>query len=138
MPDLPPQEAKQEFDLHVAHLTETHKAFIENTGKVAGFLLVALGWFATSKDVRAFLASTPSVTALAAIAVTAAYFLSVAASWVAYRVSAKAFRRLKELAYLPQSAYEGRLLGPVTFGVCIAGTGVLAALLVAAMLTASG
>jgi hypothetical protein len=137
VPSSSPQEARQEFDLHVAHLTETHKAFIENTAKVAGFLLLALGWFATSKDARAFLASTPSVTAFASMAVTAAYVLSVAASWVAYRVSAKAFRRLNELAYLPQSAYEGRLLGPVTFAVCVAGNGVLAALLVAALLTAT-
>ena len=131
------QESRLEFDLHVAHLTETHKAFIENTAKVAGFLLLALGWFATSKDARTFLASTPNVTALAALAVAAAYLLSVGASWVAYRVSVKAFRRLNELACLPQSAYEARMLGPVTFVVCVAGNGVLAALLVAALLTAA-
>ena len=136
MPDPSPQDARHEFDLHVAHLTETHKAFIENTGKVAGFLLLALGWFATSKDARAFLASSPGVTALAALAVTAAYLLSVGASWVAYRMSVKAFRRLNELACLPRSAYEARMLGPTTFAVCLAGNGVLAALLVAALLSA--
>ena len=136
MTDLQSLQAKQEFDLHVAHLTETHKAFVENTGKVAGFLLLALGWFATSEGARAFLRSSPSVTALVAIAVAAAYILAVTASWVAYRTTAKTYSRLKELAYLPQSAYEGRLLGPVTFGVCIAGNGVLSALLIAALLIA--
>ena len=137
MPDTSLQESRQEFDLHVAHLTETHKAFIENTGKVAGFLLLALGWFATSDGARTFLASTPQVTALAALAVTVAYLLSVGASWVAFRVSVKAFRRLNEIAYLPQSAYADRVLGPITFGVCIAGNGVLAVLLVAALITLS-
>ena len=44
-------------------------------------------------------------------------------------------RRLNELAYLPKSAYEARVLGPITFGVCVAGNGVLAALLVAALVT---
>lgn len=134
MPDISPQALRQEFDLHVAHLTDTHKAFIENTSKVAGFLLLALGWFATSKDARTFLASTPNCTALAALAVTAAYLLWVGASWITYRVSLKTFRRLQELAYLPQSAYEARALGPVTFGACIAGNGVLTALLVNALL----
>jgi hypothetical protein len=137
VPESQDQLRKAEFDLHVSHLTETHKAFIENTGKVAGFLLLALGWFATSKDARFFLTSTPEVAILAALAVVTAYLLSVAASWVAYRVSAKGLRRLKALAYLPPSAYEGRVLGPVTFWVCVAGNGVLAALLVTALLIAT-
>ena len=133
MSDAQDQRKKLEFDLHVAHLTDTHKGFIDNTGKVAGFLLLALGWFATSNDARAFLASAPNVTLLAALAVACAYLLSAVASWVAYRVSAKGLRRLNELAYLPVSAYEARVLGPVTFAVCVAGNGVLAALLIVAL-----
>ena len=122
--------------MHVTHLTETHKAFIDNTGKVAGFLLLALGWFVTSKDARAFLGSTPNVAALAASAVITAYLLSVGASWVAYRVSTKALRRLNQLAYLPPAAYQARVLGLATFVVCVAGNGVLTALLVTALLIA--
>ena len=135
MPANSPQKTKEEFDLQVAHLTETHKAFIENTAKVAGFLLLALGWFATSEGARNFLVSTPRIKALAATAVAAAYLLSVVASWVAYDVSVKGLRRLDELAHLPRSAYEARVLGPVTFVACVVGNGVLAGLLVLALLT---
>ena len=127
-------KARLEFELHVAHLSATHEAFISNTGKVAGFLLLALGWFATSEAARGFLSSTPVMTALAAVAVAAAYGLSIGASWVAYRVSANAIRRLEELAYLPPSAYEGRVLGPVTFVVCVGANGVLSVLLIAALI----
>ena len=137
MTDTSDQRARLEFDLHVAHLTSTHEAFINNTGKVAGFLLLALGWFVTSEGARNFLASTPSIAVLAALAVASAYVLSVGASWVAYRVSANAIRRLGELEYLPSSAYEGRVLGPITFAVCVGANGVLAALLIAALLIGS-
>jgi len=136
MPANSPQATKEEFDLHVAHLTDTHKAFIDNTAKVSGFLLLALGWFATSEGARNYLTSTPTIAALAATAVAAAYLLSVVASWVAYRVSVKGMRRLNELAHLPRSAYEARVLGPVTFVACVVGNGVLAGLLVIALLTA--
>jgi hypothetical protein len=136
MSDTSSSETKHEFDLHVTHLIETHKAFIDNSGKVAGFLLLALGWFVTSKDARAFLGSNPNVATLAASAVTTAYLLSVGASWVAYRVSTKTLRRLNQLAYLPPPAYEARVLGLATFVVCAFGNGVLAALLATALLIA--
>ncbi len=126
---------KEEFDLHVAHTTDMHKSFIESSLRVAGFLLLALGWFATSNDAREFLASARSVTVLAALAVAFAYLLSVGASWVAYKFSCKAAQRLTELAYLPQSAYEGRILGTSTFFICIFGNGVLAVLLIVALLS---
>ena len=38
MKNTPPHASKEEFDLHVEHITETHKAFIDNNTKVAGFL----------------------------------------------------------------------------------------------------
>lgn len=126
---------KEEFALQVEYITETHKAFIENTAKVAGFLLLALGWYATSNEARAFLAYTRSIAVISAIAVAAAYLLSVGASWIAYQSSTKAVRRLNELSYLPQSSYEGRILGRTTFIVCVAGNGVLSALLMKSLLT---
>ena len=126
--------SKEEFYLHVAHLTDVSKAFVENAAKVAGFLLLALGWYATSKDARAFLASEPGITALAATAAGVAYVLSVVAQWIAYRVSGNSFRRLQAIAYLPESAYKTRRLSLTTLWVCAAGNGVLAALLIAAIL----
>lgn len=134
MINTPPNTLKEEFDLHVEHITETHKAFIDSNTKVAGFLLLAMGWFATSSSARNFFLSTPNVKIIAAIAVASAYLLSVGASWVAYHVSSKAVTRLNELSYLPPSAYEGRILGPITFVFCVAGNGVLAALLMTALL----
>ena len=134
MADDVDNKVRLEFDLHVEHLTSTHEAFINNTGKVAGFLLLALGWYVTSDSARVFLLSTPLMATLAAIAVASAYALSVGASWVAFRVSSNALGRLRELDYIPSSAYEGRALGPITFAVCMGGNGVLAALLIAALL----
>jgi hypothetical protein len=131
------QSARQEeFALLVEHVTATHKSFIDSTAKVTGFLLLALGWFATSDAARQFLSSNLDISVLAAISVAAAYLLSVVASWVAYRVSCDATRRLKELSYLPETAYQGRVLGTTTFLVCVAGNGVLALLLMYALLTA--
>lgn len=133
MPDTQDQARKSEFDLHVAHVTEIHKAFIENTGKITGFLLLSVGWFATSRDARAFLASNSDLTFVAILAVVAAYGLSLAASWVGLHTSRKALLRLKALDYLPPVAYEARALGPVTFAVCAIGNGVLAGLVSAAL-----
>ncbi|WP_421870413.1 hypothetical protein [Motiliproteus sp.] len=137
MTETAESKVRLEFDLHISHLTSTHVAFINDTSKVAGFLLLALGWYATSGDARDFLAVTPMMTNLAAVAIASAYLLSVCASWVAYRVSANAIRRLRELDYLPPSAYEGRVLGPITFAACVGGNGILAGLLIAALLIGS-
>lgn len=137
MKETAESKVRLEFDLHIEHLTATHVAFINDTSKVAGFLLLALGWFATSGDAREFLASTPMMTPLAAMAIASAYLLSVCASWVAYRVSANAIHRLRGLDYLPPSAYEGRKLGPITFVACVGGNGVLAGLLISALLIGS-
>jgi len=131
------QAAKEEFNLHIEHITATHSEFIGNTAKVASFLLLALGWFVTSSDVRVFLASSYSISIIAATAVAAAYLLSVAASWVAYQVSNNIALRLRELAYLPPSAYEERMLSKTTFVSCVAGNGVISALLIIALLTVS-
>lgn len=128
---------KEEFDLHVEQITDTHKGFVDNTTKVAGFLLLALGWIVTSSTAREYLVATPDMAIIAAIAVAAAYMLSVGASWIGYRVSNNAIRRLNDLSYLPRSAYEGRILDPITFVVCLAGNGVLSALLMIALLTAT-
>jgi hypothetical protein len=119
----------QESDIHITYLSETHKAFIENSAKVTGFLLLAIGWYATSTEARSFLATTSGLAVLSAIAVLSAYALSVAASWVAYSGSAMTYRRLQQLAYLPEEAYKERRLGLLTFAVCAAGNGVLACLL---------
>jgi hypothetical protein len=129
------RDPKHEFDLHVSHITETHKAFIDNTGKVAGFLLLGLGWFATSESARAYLAAAPYIARLAALAVVAAFGFSAVASWIAYRVTEQALRRLAVLDYLPPSAYAARRLSLPTFVVCVAGNGVLATLLVLALLS---
>ena len=99
MAQLDEQRTKLEFELHLSHITEMHKAFFDNMSKVSGFLLLALGWFATSKDARAYLASEPTLSTLAAIGVLAAYLLSVAAAVVAYRASRLALQRLNELNF---------------------------------------
>jgi hypothetical protein len=56
MPETDSTLQKLEFDLHVGHITETHKALIDNAAKVAGFQLLALGWLATSESARGYLA----------------------------------------------------------------------------------
>ena len=75
MADTSSQESRLEFDLHVAHLTETHKAFIENTAKVAGFLLLALDGSQLRRTRVPF--SLPLLTSpLCGSALSAAYLLS--------------------------------------------------------------
>ena len=129
-------KAKEEFDLLVQHVTDTHKSFVDNTAKVAGFLLLAIGWLATASDARTFLSGNKGFACIAAIAVAAAYFLSVWASKIAYNASRRAIGRLGELSYLPPSAYRDRALNQSTFAVCVVGNGVLAAVLVVGLLIA--
>lgn len=138
MNDDPAGRLKQEFDLHIGFLTETNKAFVDNTGKVAGFLLLALGWLATSEDAREYLASTPQIAKLAALAVAVTFLLYTAASLGAYRRSRDSYVRLVDLAYLPESAFKARKLGLATSAVCVVGTAVLACLLVALLASIAG
>ena len=124
-----------EFDLHLSHITETHRALLENSGKVAAFLLLALGWLATSESARSYLATTPRLAAIGALAVFAGWLFSAIASWVGYRASNAALSRLRELDFLSPPAYESRRIGPATLCACIFGNAALAGLLMAALLT---
>jgi hypothetical protein len=120
---------KEEFDLLVQHVTDIQKSFVENTAKVAGFLLLAMGWLATAKEARTFLSNNEIFAVIAAITVAVTYVLSVWASAIAYSASAKAIKRLSELSWLDSPAYENRALDKNTFYVCVIGNGALASVL---------
>ena len=72
---------KQEFDLHMAALTDTQKLLLDNTAKVAGFLLLALGWLATSEDARNYLTDNPRVAIVFVAAILIAYVMAAALNW---------------------------------------------------------
>ena len=71
---------KQKFDLLYGNLCEIGKTLLDSTAKVTGFLLLAAGWIATSKDMRAFLKEDEISAYLAVAALIGAFvFYAIAA-----------------------------------------------------------
>jgi hypothetical protein len=134
MNDRSADTARQEFDLHIAVLTDTQKALVEATAKVAGFLLLALGWLATSEQARTYLARDKPAAIVFALAMVVAYLISAFLTWLAYRACAKTYSHLQSLAHLPERAYEVRKPWLLMSAGYMLGTGVLALALVIVLL----
>ena len=99
-----PALKKIEFGLHHARLTDTHRALLDNSGKVAGCVLRALGWLATSESARTLLTPTPSVATVGALAVFIAWAPSAIASRAGDRACNAAMARVHELQFMPGAA----------------------------------
>lgn len=127
-------DPKIEFDLQHNTLCEVQRALLDNTAKVAGFLLLAIGWIATSETARKFLAADPPSRRATVAAVIAVFLLAALASVKAFKVSNVTYRRLVELNYVPVHCYAGRRVDTAVLVVYVIGNAALAALLVVVLL----
>lgn len=121
---------KQEFDLHIDFLKENNKAIVDRTSKLAGFLLLGLGWLVTSDDARDYLHAKPELIWFVVFAAAFGFLLSVVAAWLVYRASKESYYRLVELSYISELAFKNLRLSLATFLVCVIGIGILFCLVV--------
>jgi hypothetical protein len=104
--------SKEQFDLLYANLKYYHDSSIDSVFKVAGFLIIVGGWLVTSKDARAFLASSILIrlTAVTVVLIIAAVYTLIAIRVM--RNSQLTFNRLKKLAYIPAEHFQEVLIKP--------------------------
>jgi hypothetical protein len=101
---------KEQFDVLYATLRELQTGLVDSTSKVAGFLLLATGWLATSSTARAFLHADGVVRNLAVAALAGAFVLYACASFVVFSTSRKTLQSLDRLEFLPRDCYANRAI----------------------------
>ncbi|MDJ0707241.1 MAG: hypothetical protein QNJ46_28535 [Leptolyngbyaceae cyanobacterium MO_188.B28] len=120
--------SKQEFDLLYETLCEIQEDLADGTAKVAGFLLLATGWFATSKNAQDFLESDKVAGYLAIAALAGTFIFYVCASMKIFLISKHTFLLLKQLHFMPTKYYESRRVDVATIAIFVVGNFVLAVL----------
>ena len=99
---------EKHFDILYKTLCDIQDGLLDATPKVAGFLLVATGWLATSNDAKTLLDGNPVARHLTVWALAGAFVLYVGAALNGYLISEKTFDLLKRLNYMPVEYYESR------------------------------
>jgi hypothetical protein len=120
--------SEQEFVLLYETLCEIQKGLLDNTAKVAGFLLLVTGWLATVEGARKFLQSDKVAGYLAIVALTGAFAFYVCASMKAFMISKRTFAMLNKLQFMPTEYYETRRVDLTTLAIFVVGNLFLAVL----------
>jgi hypothetical protein len=122
--------AQRQFDVLYQTLCDIQTRLLDSNSKVAGFLLLATGWMATSKDARQFLQSEPHARGIVIAALVGAFVLYVCASFQAWWISRQTLSLLNNLSFLPENCYKQRRVPLSTLLIFSLGNGCLAALTV--------
>lgn len=101
---------KEQFDVLYSTLRELQKAMFDSGGKVAGFLLLATGWLATSATTRVFLHSDSVARTLTVIALAVAFSLYAFGSVSLFWISKRTLKLLHRLDFLPPDCYAIRAI----------------------------
>ena len=125
--DLP--ETKLRFDTLYGSLCEVQRALLDNTAKVAGFFLLALGWLATSESARLFLATDSTSRLVTVGSILGVVLLTMFVSAKAYKTSQFLYSELLTLSFLPPAYFQTRRVDGGTFAVYLAGNACLALVL---------
>lgn len=123
-------EAQRGFDVLYESLCDIENRVVDSTLKVAGFLLLATGWIATSKDACGFLLSVPHARPVATASLVAAFALYVCASIQAWWISRQTLKQLKLLNFMPPEYYQERRARISVVLVFVLGNCCLAALMI--------
>ena len=101
-------DVKAEFDVLFPAFCEIQRSLLENTTKVAGFFLLAVGWLATSESARSYLRSDSLVrySAISVVLLVTLAFCCV--SWIALAASERIEKQLNDLAYVSALAIGHR------------------------------
>ena len=129
-----PIDAKQEFEVLYPTLCEIQRSLLDSTTKVAGFLLLAAGWLATSDSARLFIRSDSLIRNTSIMAVLGVTILSAYLSWTAYSASDRIAKQIDELQYVSARSVLHRRVSLRALTAYIAGNFFLAALVVVALL----
>ncbi len=128
---------KHKFDLLYASLCEIQKSLLDSTAKVAGFLLLATGWIATSTAARDFLKADELSRYIAVAALGGAFLFYALAAGKAHQASARTFELLIELDWHPQEYYVLRKVDWTTLILFVVGN-LFLALLVGSLILSTG
>ena len=127
---------KGRFDVLFGTLCEIQKGLLENTVKVAGFSVIAIGWLATSDYTQRLLRADKTLRYLVVAATGGAFALYVVASLKAFAISQQSLSLLNKLNFMPLDYYKNRSIDAPVLIVYIAGNlflSLLVALLVLRM-----
>ena len=102
------RDPKAEFDVLFPALCEIQRSFLENTTKIAGFFLLAVGWLATSESARNYLRAESLVRNSAVAAVVAVTIIFCVVSWTAFAASRRILAELNGLNYISANATRHR------------------------------
>jgi hypothetical protein len=112
----------KQFDVLYSTLGELQKGLLSSTTQVAGFLLLAIGWLATSANTFPLLHSRPTVRYMAAAALCGAFVLYAYGACMVYTRSQKTFKMLIQVDLMPVDFYESNVLNLRELFIFIAGT----------------
>jgi hypothetical protein len=126
--------AQRRFDVLYGSLSEIQKGLVDSATQVAGFLLLATGWIATSKEARTFLHEQKSARYLAALALAGAFILYMSGSVGAFVLSRRTFRSLNALDFMPPDYYTARSITLAVLLTVLSGNAFLAILAIGLVL----
>lgn len=129
--------AKRQFDLLYSSLCDIQKSLLDNTAKVAGFRLIAIGWIATSTAARDFLKDDELTRYVAVAALGGAFLFYALAARKAHQASLRTVELLNALDYLPEEHYLLRRVGLTTLVLFVVGN-LFLVLLVASLILRTG
>ncbi|HEV8582500.1 MAG TPA: hypothetical protein VGX68_25825 [Thermoanaerobaculia bacterium] len=121
---------KSRFEILFGALRDHQQGLLENTAKTAGFLLLSIGWLATSQTARETLNADGLLRGAAIGGVLVATALYIAAAFHVYRAAQRIRARLIELAYLPLEDIETRGISALLLAVLTLGNLTISLLLV--------
>lgn len=129
---MPPvADNKARFDILFETLRDYQQSLLDNSAKTAGFLLLSIGWLATSQTARDTLRSDGLLRGAAVCAVFVGMAVYITAALHVYRAARRIRARLVDLSYLPLDDLEARRLSGNMVLVFTLGNLAIALLLVA-------
>lgn len=120
--------AKETFDLLVDDLRGHRPALFDNVAKVTGFLLISIGWLATSKDARAFFGVNPFIKYCFVAAFLLLGSMASASCIMAYRHSLRMLDLMRGIEFMDSKYYEILSINKYTNIICVTGIVILAIL----------
>ena len=135
MPEADPKQ--KQFDVLFTTLGELQQGLISSTTQVAGFLLLTIGWLATSESAWKLLHSHRHVGDVTAAALAGAFGLYSFGAYMVYARSQRTFMLLGRLALMPADCYDTRVINLPELSIFIGGTFFLFGLAAALILSAS-
>ena len=116
---------QKQFDVLFSTLGNLQTGVMSGTSQVAGFLLVVIGWLATSEKALGLLPSHSPNRSMVAVALVAAFGFYVYGVAIVYSRSQHTFKMLTRLDFMPSEYFKTNVLGLSELAVFIGGNAFL-------------